>query len=420
MGIVYRALDSVIGRTVAIKTLHTAELGGDPAEQELSKERLFREAQSAGILSHPGIVTIYQAGQDGDVLFIAMEYIDGPNLAAAMNRTKPSLELTLQLLKQAAEALDYAHSKGVVHRDIKPANLLLQSEGRLKIADFGIAKLAASTLTKTGTTVGSPAYMSPEQVRAVALDGRADQYSLAILAYEMMTGSRPFDSDTITSLVFKIVFEEPDLSLLGTAVPRGDRLEPVLKKALAKKAEDRYPNCVAFWQALSDAAAAVPVPAPVPDRTLSFGVSTPVQPQVPLTAPSLAPPPDRRKLLAGIGVFAVAIAGGGVLTWIKREPLPQVQNPAKPTGGNSPPELITRVEAPYRPAKAGTEGTVTLGIVINEQGLAEDAVVVRSVDPGLDRSALETVKQWRFKPAMMNGEPVAAKRQVEFTFVIPK
>ena len=262
--------------------------------------------------------------------------------------------------------------------------------------------------------------MSPEQVRAVALDGRADQYSLAILAYEMMTGSRPFDSDTLSSLVFKIVFEEPDLSLLGTAVPAGDRLKPVLQKALAKKAEDRYPNCVAFWQALWDAAAAVPVPAPVSDRTLCFGVSTPVQPQVPLTAPSLAPPPDRRKLLAGIGVFAVAIAGGGVLTWIKREPLPQVQNPAKPTGGNSPPELITRVEAPYRPAKAGTEGTVTLGIVINEQGLAEDAVVVRSVDPGLDRSALETVKQWRFKPAMMNGEPVAAKRQVEFTFVIPK
>ena len=439
MGIVYRGIDPVIGRTVAVKTLHTADFG-DSAEQEKLKERLFREAKSAGILSHPGIVTIYQAGQDKDVLFIAMEFIDGPNLADALARTRPGVELVLDLLKQAAEALDYAHSKGVIHRDIKPANLLLQSEGRIKIADFGIAKLASSNLTRTGTTVGSPAYMSPEQIRAQGIDGRADQYSLAVLAFEMLTGVRPYDSDTITALVFKIVFEQPDLTALNQ-IPGGDRFEPVFRKALSKAAEDRYPNCMGFWQALSSAAGSGVQP--------KFDVTVPMPPSgkteprpLPLPPPPPLPLPPKSTGLSGMilgiaGGLALLIGGTGYWMYSHQEPQhpvekvpiekvqkadspppPPLQDPEKA----SPPVLVQRVEAQYTPdaLKAGIQGLVKLRVGINEQGQVEEAEVIGPLDPGLDLKAIEAVKQWKFQPAMLKGKAVAMRSQVELEFLIKK
>lgn len=479
MGIVYRGLDPVIGRTVAVKTVHSSDLG-DSAEQTKLKDRLFREAKSAGMLSHPGIVTIYQAGQDKDVLFIAMEFIDGPNLADALARTRPSVELTLQILKQAAEALDYAHSKGVIHRDIKPANLLLQSEGRIKVADFGIAKIAATNLTKTGTTVGSPAYMSPEQIRAMAMDGRADQYSLGIVAYEMLTGLRPYDSDTITSLVFKVVFEQPDLSKLEQ-VPGGLRMDPVFRKVLAKSAEDRFPNCMAFWQALSDAAngveqgpatdfeATLPLnqsksaaasgagaSAPPPMRLETEArpaVVAPVQPppSQPVAAekrPAYQPPPaampveaqssKRGLMFVGIAVAAVVLGGGGYWMWSQRsQPVipehKEKENRDKDRIGKKgpvegahekvvPPQVIASPEAEYTPEaqKAGIEGVVRLRIGIDERGRVTEARVVKALDPGLDRKAIQAVLRWTFKPATFNGKPVPFEAQVEQHFVIPK
>ena len=426
MGIVYRGIDPVIGRTVAVKTVHAAELG-DSVEQEKLKERLFREAKSAGILSHPGIVTIYQAGQDKDVLFIAMEFIDGPNLAEALARTRPSVELTLQLLKQAAEALDYAHSKGVIHRDIKPGNLLLQSEGRVKVADFGIAKLAATNLTKTGTTVGSPAYMSPEQIRAGPMDGRADQYSLGIVAYEMLTGLRPYDSDTITSLVFKIVFEQPDLSQLDQ-VPGGGQLEPVFRKALAKTAEERYSTCLAFWQALSDAAKAgvraeMDETGPIPSTPAKVPS---IQNQLDAPPPTLSPPDSagssrRGLILAGAGALALALGGGGFWMWTHREPSPP-QAPPGDVEKAIPPTPIQEVNPDYTPEalKAGIQGTVRLRVGINEQGQVEEAEVVGPLDPGLDQKAIEAVKKWKFQPATLKGKPVAMRARVDLKFHIEK
>lgn len=448
MGVVFRGIDPVIGRTVAVKTLHTKDLG-DSSEQEKLKERLFREAKSAGILSHPNIVTIYQAGQDNDVLFIAMEFIDGPNLADVLLKTRPRVELTLELLKQAAEALDYAHSKGVVHRDIKPANLMLQREGRIKIADFGIAKLASTNLTKTGTSVGSPAYMSPEQIRAAPVDGRADQYSLAIMAYEMITGVRPYDSETITSLVFKIVFEQPDLSALGQ-VEGGSRLEPVFRKALSKAADDRYPNCVAFWYALAAAwqaggsskldetwgnPSAMPMPSPAPAPQ-----SAPL-----VAAPMVATPVTGRRpglssgMLMGIAAgAAVMIGGGGFWMWSSRNAVAPTQPVLHGEKAKAPlekaaqdqgsPEKATQpiplqqVAAEYTPEalKAGIEGSVLVKVGINEQGDVEEAEVVRPLEPGLDKKALEAAKKWKWKPAMVKGKPVAVQQQVELEFLIKK
>ena len=444
MGIVYRGVDPVIGRTVAVKTLHTAQLG-DQAEQDKLRERLFREAKSAGILSHPGIVTIYQAGQDRDVLFIAMEFIDGPNLADALLRTKPNLETLLDLLKQAAEALDYAHSKGVVHRDIKPANLLLQSGGRVKIADFGIAKLASTNLTKTGTTVGSPAYMSPEQIRASGVDGRADQYSLAILAFEMFTGKRPYDSDTITSLVFKIVFEQPDFSSLDQ-IPGGQRLDPVFRKALAKSADERYPNCVAFWQALSDASKSappresdvtVPLPSPTSPNSQTMPMRTIVQP-LPAIPPARPDPGGggSKAVLGLAGVVALLLAGGGFWMWShretatpvvpisKKEPKVVPAEPPAPDGREkaTKPVPIQTFAAEYTPEalKAGIQGSVKVRVGIDEQGNVEEANVIGPLDPGLDLKALEAAKKWKFKPAMLRGKPVAVTSQVELEFLIDK
>src|SRR5437870_11107400 len=178
MGVVYQAVDPTIGRHVAIKTIRLGELD-DPDERAKLRERLFREARSAGILSHPGIVTIYDMEEQGDVAFIAMEFVDGPTLDQLLSAREPMPpERMMNILRQTAVAMDYAHQKGIVHRDIKPANIMIASDGAVKITDFGIAKLTtAQQYTQTGTIVGTPNYMSPKQVQGPPVSGRADQFS---------------------------------------------------------------------------------------------------------------------------------------------------------------------------------------------------------------------------------------------------
>jgi serine/threonine-protein kinase len=206
MGVVYHAIDPNIGRPVAIKTI---QLGGTrtPEEQDRLRERLFREARSAGILSHPGIVTIYDVEQEGDLAYIAMEYVDGPTLDQLLSeQAAVEPEVMFSILAQTAVALDYAHQKGIVHRDIKPANIMIAgpnsgSPGTVKITDFGIAKITASEqFTMTGAIVGTPHYMSPEQVQGQPVDGRSDQFSLAVIAYEMLTGEKPYTGEHLTTV----------------------------------------------------------------------------------------------------------------------------------------------------------------------------------------------------------------------------
>src|SRR3954469_5954509 len=242
MGVVYHAIDPHIGRPVAIKTIQLGALR-KPEEQERLRERLFREARSDGILSHPGIVTIYDVDQQADLAYIAMEYVDGATLEQVLSgsATLPS-ERMFSILGQTAVALDYAHSKGIVHRDIKPANIMVTADGTSKITDFGIAKIAASEhLTMTGSIVGTPHYMSPEQVQGQAVDGRSDQFSLAVIAYEMLTGEKPYTGEHLTTVVYKIVAEEP-------APPHrlnptlGGAIELVMQKAMAKKPDARFVN----------------------------------------------------------------------------------------------------------------------------------------------------------------------------------
>jgi serine/threonine protein kinase len=253
MGVVYQAVDPTIGRHVAIKTIRLGELD-DPDERAKLRERLFREARSAGILSHPGIVTIYDMEEQGDVAFIAMEFVDGPTLDQLLSGREPiARERLTSILRQTAAALDYAHGKGIVHRDIKPANIMLASDGAVKITDFGIAKVTTSQqYTQTGTILGTPNYMSPEQVQGLAVTGRADQFSLAVIAFEMLTGDRPFTGEHLTTVVYKIVAEDPPpAQRLNPTL--GPQIDAVLRRGLMKKPETRYSSCTEFVNGLEAA-----------------------------------------------------------------------------------------------------------------------------------------------------------------------
>ncbi|MCI0422094.1 MAG: serine/threonine protein kinase [Acidobacteria bacterium] len=240
MGIVFRAHDPKIDRVVAIKTITI--LGVAPDEEKEYRQRFFREARAAGKLSHPGLVTIYDVGeQEGtQAPYIVMEYIEGRTLESFISDSVgKSIQVSLDLVKQVAEALDYAHSKGIVHRDIKPANIIVTPDGRARITDFGIAKLAVTQLTMPGEALGTPAYMSPEQVTGDHLDGRSDLFSLGIILYSMLVGQKPFTGENATTVMFNITYKEPiPLTRLNPSLD--PRFDGFIEHALAKRPADRY------------------------------------------------------------------------------------------------------------------------------------------------------------------------------------
>lgn len=249
MGVVYRAQDPTIGRTIAIKTIRLSDLT-DTGERQRLRDRLVREAQSAGILSHPGIVTIYDIQEEADMAYIFMEFVDGAPLEKTL-LAEQAIDKTalVSILKQTAAALDYAHKKGIIHRDIKPANIMIDGDGAAKIADFGVAKIVSQQMTQVGAMMGTPTYMSPEQVQSKTVDGRADQFSLAVIAYELLTGEKPFVSDYLPTLLYKIVSEEP-IAPQRINPSLGQQVEQVFRKAMAKDPAARYETCTDFVNAL--------------------------------------------------------------------------------------------------------------------------------------------------------------------------
>lgn len=239
MGVVYLGRDPRINRTVAIKTFSFA--GDIPADElEDMKKKFFVEAESAGTLSHPHIVTIHDAGEEQDLAYIAMEYLQGADLS---RHTKPPHLLPVRdvaaLAADVADALDYAHAKGVVHRDIKPANLMLLETGVVKVTDFGVARIADASRTRTGVVKGTPNYMSPEQISGKKVDGRSDIFSLGVVLFQLLTGRLPFEAENVATLMHKILHEDPaDPRLLNPEIPKP--LAQVIFKALAKTLEARY------------------------------------------------------------------------------------------------------------------------------------------------------------------------------------
>jgi serine/threonine-protein kinase len=262
MGVVYRALDPAIGRTIAIKSIRLTEFS-DAAERDRLRDRLFREAQSAGILSHPNIVTIYDILEENGLAYIFMEFVNGPALEKLLGPDHaPDKSSLFAVLRQTAAALDYAHKKGIVHRDIKPANLMIHDDGTAKITDFGVAKILSQQMTQTGMMMGTPSYMSPEQIQGTEITGKADQFSLAVIAFEMLTGEKPFVAEHLATLLYRISREDP-LSAQRLNATLDPAVDAVLNRALAKNPAERFDNCTDFITALEHACSASSAWAPL-------------------------------------------------------------------------------------------------------------------------------------------------------------
>jgi serine/threonine-protein kinase len=240
MGVVFKARDTVLERIVAVKTVNMA-LEREHADKY--EARFYQEARAAAGLNHPNIVTVYDAGKAADVVYMAMEYIQGVELRTLLSEGQAmGVPQALSIAAQVAEGLAYAHQHGVVHRDIKPANIMVVADGPVKITDFGIARMRASAdLTQTGVMLGSPKYMSPEQVIGKRADHRSDLFSLGVILYEMLTGAAPFSGENVTALMYQIVnFAPPAPSSVNRAVP--EMLDFIVAKMLAKPLEERYPD----------------------------------------------------------------------------------------------------------------------------------------------------------------------------------
>ena len=251
MGVVYKARDPLIGRLVAIKSIPES-LGLETGKKEDYIKRLFQEARAAGALQHPNIVTIYDVGESEQGPFIAMEYLDGITLKEILSRGKKlNLSQVVELTRQVGEGLDYAHSRGIVHRDIKPANLMIVEGRVVKIMDLGIARLPFSDLTREGKLVGSPSYMSPEQLLGEELDGRSDLFSLGVVLYQATTGKKPFTGKNIQEICYRILHDdfippsqlEPSLS---------EEFDYIIAKALAKNREQRFQSGKEMFSALRE------------------------------------------------------------------------------------------------------------------------------------------------------------------------
>lgn len=309
MGVVYKAKDPVIGRVVAVKTVRLSEEGSGMSRPELVN-RFQTEARAAGLLTHPNIVVIYDAGEEEGLFYITMELVEGKSLLALMEAQQHfPVPRVLRIMEQACSALQFAHERNVVHRDIKPANLMMTADDTVKVTDFGTAKIMQfGSAQQTSHVMGTPSYMSPEQVKGKAVDGRSDLFSLGVVLYEMLTREKPFPGQNITSVIYKIVNEEPvSPSRINPAIHPG--LTAVILKALAKDPAQRYQDCRELLEDLRnyrmlaggvDATVALSAPSvpAVPARSLSEerftgSLGGPARSLPPGGNPALTPSPRR-------------------------------------------------------------------------------------------------------------------------------
>jgi serine/threonine-protein kinase len=351
-GIVFRALDPKIGRHVAIKTIlpegalppgQSTPGGSSPMTTARSSlyQRLLLEAQSAGRLSHPNIVVIHELDEQDGVTFVVMEYVAGRTLGSLMEDGRPGLDVALTILRQTAAALDHAHQHDVVHRDIKPANILVTAENFVKVTDFGIAKVLKSELglTQTGAAMGTAFYMAPELIAAKPVSPQTDQFALAVIAFEMFTGRRPFGGDSWPSVLHQILSAEPP-PISNYRADLSGQVTAVLRRALAKDAAKRYPSCAEFFRDLNAAVLATPLPLP--------GRIEGVREEARKKRPSWLAP-----VLAGAGVAAV---GGSIAVYVLSRPsveAPPAETPPILLAENTPrAEPPVPVDSPRPPSVA--------------------------------------------------------------------
>ncbi len=357
MGIVYEGFDSMIARRVALKTLRREQL--DRAEAEEVLARLKREAQAAGRLNHPSIVQVYEYGEEGGTAFIAMEFVEGRELKDAFdaNERFPMAEI-VRIMEQLLAALDYSHGNGVVHRDIKPSNIILLKDGTVKVADFGIARIESSNLTQAGSVLGTPSYMSPEQFMGQTVDGRSDLFSAGVILYQFLTGEKPF-TGALTTIMHKVLKEEPPApSALNVQVPLP--FDALIRKALAKRPDERFQSGREFTAALKAAAAGGAARAAAEDATLVnaddktlvvertlLAPQSPAPPVPSAAAHSSAPPAAKSSPRLALALAAaLAVIGLGATTLFLMSRTDEAPAPAAQTAS---PQATQAADAPADP-----------------------------------------------------------------------
>ncbi|MES2354647.1 MAG: serine/threonine-protein kinase [Pseudomonadota bacterium] len=362
MGMVYRAYDPVIERTVAVKTIN---LRFEAHEIQPFKERFYREAKAAGGLNHPNIVTIYDVAETEREAYIAMELLEGLSLRQIIDAgSLPTATRTARIIAEVADALSYAHDRGVIHRDIKPANILLTKNGLTKITDFGIAHLPATSSTQPGLLVGSPRYMSPEQITGSSIDGRSDTFSLGAVLYELLTGQAPFHGKDLGELMYSILHKTPlPLSSIAPGVPVG--LDGIIVRALAKKPEDRFENTRDFARALRAFQASPGLPVSLvqelpPDQNASATELVKTDDdkvESVKTAPSLTQ--QRRKIAVylTLGIIATGLVAPALYNELTDKQVGFTSRPVQAVANNQHrPAVMPRISTP--PVHANTAATV--------------------------------------------------------------
>ncbi len=423
MGVVYLGRDPLIGRQLALKTFRLGYSAGDQ-ELEQFRVRFLREAQSAGILTHPNIVTIHDVAVDpsGDC-FIAMEYVQGTDLKILMQRQKRlDPGFTIDVVAQIADGLNYAHSKGVVHRDIKPANIILTKEKQAKITDFGIARVETSNLTMEGQLLGTPNYMSPEQIQGKEVDHRADIFSLGVMLYEMVTGQKPFFGENLSAVTHRIVFGDftpPENIVPG--LPPG--LTQTLNRALAKNPDERYSQGGEMAEDLR----AILAPPAVATRSASFlapppespapAASAPPRPAVPAGPPE-APLAQPSPLPAGDGTLVNVAPQAAPVPEPPLAAAPQKPAAASTSGPTDPASFLGKPTAGRMALVAG----IALALALVGAGVTKlvmkDQDVPQRDDPELQRQVdfLPFAKEGRL--LLDQGDPAAALEAFERALAI--
>jgi len=412
MGEVFRAHDPVLNRDVAVKRI-TAGLDAD----EMVRKRFHREAQSAALLNHPNIITVYELGLEAGQPFMAMELLDGIDLKHALATRTMTLDEKVGVVLQVCEGLAFAHAHGIVHRDLKPANIHILPSGKVKIMDFGLARLSGSEMTTTGMVMGTPHYMSPEQVRGQRADARSDVFALGCLFYELLAGRKPFDAESMHGILYKIMQEDP-VPMREAAPGTPEVLAQIVEKALAKNPDGRFPSGSEMLAALRQAPArsaalgrgeeraaalerapAAASPRPAARRAASDHAALSSRSSVPPTSPA----GSQRILLVGLALGLLAVAGGawGLRSYVLGRPI-QSPAPAAEVGSLARKAIDSQVELARRRLDAGSfedavrEAEQALKLdaqnAAARQVLAEAGVALKAIDSAVAavRSAVAT------------------------------
>ena len=411
MGAVYKAVDPLIERTVAIKTIGLQLSKAERAEFE---ERFYREAKSAGRLNHANIVTIYDVGETEDIAYIAMEYVEGKSLRELLDSgvVLPT-ELIVRIAGRVANALHYAHENHVVHRDIKPANIMITSNRDVKIMDFGIAQIPTGSRTQLGTVLGSPKYMAPEQVTGQPTDGRTDIFALGVVLYEMLTGATPFNGDNLSAIMYQVLNLDPaPPSTVNPRVPPA--FDRIVRRALAKRPEDRYRTAREFARDLkqlggapAEAAHRLPArarPANSPTDGAAMDEPTTVllqpgraraRPVDTATDARREKPARGRRRLVWVALPLAVVAGLAVVAWGPGREHAPAPAPAPLTAAPAPAERVAAA-----PVKSAAETAVMPDVV--------PAVAPESVPPAARQPARSAGTVAQSAPAPRPAAPAKA------------